>query len=663
MSVKVVCRGRDAAGIDSGNGSDILIYNMSAFGRAVVSLLVLAGFAGATLPIRMAHSVERLANGNTLIVDGGQIGNATGRAFEVDSLGRLVWAYLKSDINWTHTARRLANGNTLITASAIDRVLEVNAAGDSVWSPAGLNYPNDAIRLSSGNTLITDRDNNRVIEVDPTGTVQWSYTQLLRPHNATRLPNGNTLVCDSDRDRVLEIEPGGSVVWSCTNGLNWPRCAQRLPGFHTLIAASQSNRVVEVDSLGAVVWACSTASPYTGLRLGNGNTLISSQQRVIEVNPGRQVVWQYPLVAAVVVETLWVVNPATGCSLYVHIHRPAYASAANRVPGVILAPSEDSYGSYMDGSGLPDNIARDGFVVLHFDPDGRGLSSAYPEDYYGFRHQDGMHACAEVLAAREFTDITRLGVYSLSYGVTVASGMIARYPTPAMKFLLDWEGPADRYQSYQDSGGHVPVPPDSESFWLEREAARFVKSVPSFYLRQQSLNDHNYWRADKRHCIQLIDSATSTIHGGAGISSWTRVNDSIMNPANRTYTMTDPPTWIPEAQEPQNLPRVLLYLHELADMSPLTGIRASRVVGERHERGLSVSPNPCRGRLRVRAAQASSCRLKQFEVRDVTGSVRKVFGLDTDIGSEIDLRDLPNGAYFLSVPGSPSSAARIVLLR
>ena len=36
--------------------------------------------------------------------------------------------------------------------------------------------------------------------------------------------------------------------------------------------------------------------------------------------------------------------------------------------------------------------------------------------------------------------------------------MIARHAEPPVKFLLDFEGPADRSQTCQDSGGFVPVP-------------------------------------------------------------------------------------------------------------------------------------------------------------------------------------------------------------
>jgi len=145
--------------------------------RLSVLLVLVAGGpapAATSVPV-LAFGVERLPDGNTLIADGGDGSDLNARALEVDSRGRLVWAYLKSDVPFLHTARRLANGNTLMSSSNGDRVVEVNRDGDTVWAmTSGLDYPNEAYRLSNGNTLITDRDNNRVIEVTPQRAIVWS---------------------------------------------------------------------------------------------------------------------------------------------------------------------------------------------------------------------------------------------------------------------------------------------------------------------------------------------------------------------------------------------------------------------------------------------------------------------------------------------------------
>jgi hypothetical protein len=592
--------------------------------------------------------VERLPNGNTLIADGRALNDA--RVLEVDSLGRLVWAYVKSDVPFVHTARRLANGNTLMSSSFGNKVVEVNRDGDRVWfDSTDLSYPNEAYRLANGNTLITDRDNNRVIEVTPQRVIVWSYTNVTGPHNGNRLANGNTLISDSDNNRVIEVDSAGNVVWQYATGLLWPRCAQRLSNGNTLIADSRHDRVIEVSQEGVIVWSAGgLPTPFAAVRLGNGNTLVSEMARVVELTPADSIVWQYPNTVPVVVETLWVVNPADSCSLYVHIHRPASAGPDNRMPGLVLVPGGVGFGSSFDSAGIPDNIASDGFAFLHFDPDGRGQSSAYPENYDGYVHQDGMHACLSLLAGRDYVDTSRLGVYAQSYGITMGSGMIARYSEPRIKFLLDFEGPADRYQTCVDSGGFVPMPPDSDAFWQEREAARFMKQVPGAYLRMQPQVDSNPRIPDNRHAIQLIDSATAAAYGGAGISSWTRVNDSLMNPVNRVYVLLDPPAWIPEVQELQNSVRVLLYLHEVADMN-LTDVVEHRSAGP--DASLQVMPRPCRGVVQVGLPPGLGKR--DLRVHDVCG--RLVARTVVPAGSAhatLDLRHLQPGVYCVSAAGA-----------
>ena len=608
-------------------------------------------FVAASVPV-LPLGIERLPDGNTLIAHAGQLMFTDARAIEVDSLGRLVWAYIKCDVPFLHTARRLPNGNTLMSASFGNKVVEVNRDGDRVWlDSSGLGYSNEAYRLANGNTLITDRDNDRVIEVDTARNIVWSYTNLLHPHNGSRLPNGNTLVCDSDNDRVVEVGASGEVVWQYGVNLDWPRCAQRLGNGNTLIADSYHNRVIEVDGSGAVVWSASDLPvPFAAVRLDNGNTLVSANTRVVELTPGGSTVWQYPNTVAVVVETLWVVNPSSGCSLYVHIHRPANAGPDNRVPGVIIVPGGMGYGSSHDATGLPDDIASDGFALLHFDPDGRGLSSAYPENYDGHVQQDGMHECLSLLATRDYVDTSRLGVYTRGYGITMGSGMIARYAEPRVKFLLDFEGPANRYQTGQDSGGFVPVPGDSDSFWQEREAARFMKQVPAAYLRIQTEVDHDTTVSDNRHCIELIDSATAVAYGGAGISPWTRVNDSLMNPSNRVYpssSLLGLPVWIPETQATQSFLRVLLYLHELAG-SDLSFVSERRTAGP--AASLRAFPHPCRGVLQVEL-QPMTVR-RELQVHDVCG--RLIARTVVPAGSRqsaLDLRDLRSGVYYVSTAG------------
>ena len=256
--------------------------------------------------------VERLPGGNTLITDGGGAYYTTTDAsiMEVDATGNLVWQYA-GHLAFPHSAERLPNGDTLISDTTNDRVFRVDATGEIVWSSddwgggngtlsdgSHLHYPNDAELLETGTLLITDRNNDRVIEVDDAGQIVWSFTQLTRPHNGDRLPGGNTMIANSEANLVVEVDPAGEIVWSYGEGgaLNWPRDADRLPNGNTLVTDSRGNRVIEVDSAGQVVWSFEgLAIPYEADRLPNGNTLIAdnNHRQVLEISPAGEVVWMF----------------------------------------------------------------------------------------------------------------------------------------------------------------------------------------------------------------------------------------------------------------------------------------------------------------------------------------------------------------------------------
>jgi hypothetical protein len=278
--------------------------------------------------------VDRLPDGHTLITDGGQPpGGATGaqpgsgsKIIEVDQAGNIVWLF-DQGLNWAHNADRLPNGHTLISDTGHDRVIEIDAAGAVVWNSddislsdgSVLDYPNDANWLPNDHLLITDRDNHRVIEIARDGTIVWQFgetgapgndgSHLNGPHNADRLPSGNTIVADSLNNRILEIAYDGSIVWQypppapllprsfAPLPLDWPRDADRLENGNTLITDSRHDRIIEVTPTGQVVWEYDDLDlPYDADRLSNGNTLISGSPSggVIEVDSSGAIVWQYP---------------------------------------------------------------------------------------------------------------------------------------------------------------------------------------------------------------------------------------------------------------------------------------------------------------------------------------------------------------------------------
>jgi hypothetical protein len=175
--------------------------------------------------VTSAESVQRLANGNTLIADNGRM-----KVIEIDKDKKVVWEFDVPNDNKRKTptmrqVRRLDNGNTLICASTEDKVLEVSPEKKVVWSHA-LPFPYLATRLANGNTLISSGDGYGsprgffVVEVSKEGKELWKYggdgapeeQKLKWPSGHVRLANGNTLIAEARGAVIREVSPDKKIV-------------------------------------------------------------------------------------------------------------------------------------------------------------------------------------------------------------------------------------------------------------------------------------------------------------------------------------------------------------------------------------------------------------------------------------------------------------------
>jgi outer membrane protein assembly factor BamB len=210
----------------------------------------------------------------------------------------------------TCSAILIAGISLAANASASDRDLHSNPNH-------GFNRP--------GNILIADQFNNRVIETDPAGNIVWSFG--LGPNDfSAHSPIG---VNDAERvgdltlmagtgtpaglipqapdgaadNRVMLVDKSGRIVWqygqfgitgSGPNQLNTPVQCTFLPNFHVLISDQGNNRIIEVNLRKQIVWqypgsntndADQLNAPNSAELLANGHILIAdeSNNRVIEV--------------------------------------------------------------------------------------------------------------------------------------------------------------------------------------------------------------------------------------------------------------------------------------------------------------------------------------------------------------------------------------------
>jgi hypothetical protein len=183
-----------------------------------------------------------------------------------------------------------------------------------------------------GNILIADQFNNRVIEIDPSGKIVWSFGRgpndfsaksIIGVNDAQRVGE-DTLMAGTGTpagvipqapdgaadNRVMLVDPFGDIVWqygrfgqsgSGPNLLNTPVQCTFLPNFDVLITDQANNRIIEVNFWKKIVWsypgsntndADQLVDPNSAELLENGHILIADQgnNRAIEVTRGEKIV-------------------------------------------------------------------------------------------------------------------------------------------------------------------------------------------------------------------------------------------------------------------------------------------------------------------------------------------------------------------------------------
>ena len=263
-----------------------------------------------------------------------------GLALGVSCLLSLLLGVVAVQADSQHHSREFNRpGNILISDQFNNRVIEVDPAGNIVWSfglgpndfsPRSVIGVNDAQRIGNVFTLMAGTGtpagvipqapngaaDNRVMIVDRNGHVIWQYGQfgqtgdgpnlLSTPVQSTWLPNRHVLITDQGNNRIIEVNLRKQIVWqypgSNTNDadqLNSPNSAELLENGHILIADENNNRAIEVTradvvvksfTAGGTLGACAFAS-----RLDNGDTLLTDagNSRAVEVDANDNVVWQY----------------------------------------------------------------------------------------------------------------------------------------------------------------------------------------------------------------------------------------------------------------------------------------------------------------------------------------------------------------------------------
>ncbi len=235
------------------------------------------------------HDLHRLGNGHILFQ------TSWTRLVEVDPAdNRVVWEYDSAKANGNagkavevHAFQRLANGDTMIVESGVGRIIEVDAEGVLKKAiPLKRNYPSThsdtrlARKLDNGHYLVAHERDGWVREYDPEGNVVWEYDVPLfgrepKPGHgpeafgdqcfcAVRLKNGNTLIASGNGHSVIEVTPDREIVWKLEQRelpgiqLAWVTTLEVLPSGNIVIgnchAGPEHPQIVEITRDKQVVW-------------------------------------------------------------------------------------------------------------------------------------------------------------------------------------------------------------------------------------------------------------------------------------------------------------------------------------------------------------------------------------------------------------------------
>ncbi len=193
----------------------------------------------------------------------------------------------------------------LYASEGAKKIFSYDSAGKVAWEyPAEMSR--DVWRLPNGNVLFCYNDNyagqrndnpGGVMEVTPDKKIVFHFKTTGQVWACQRLTNGNTLVGAASQGKLLVVNPLGSIVKTIIlrnkPGHSCLRYARGLPNGNFLVAEESSNAVREYDAEGALVREIVTGfPPFAAVRLANGNTVISGQSGIVEVDAAGKIVWR-----------------------------------------------------------------------------------------------------------------------------------------------------------------------------------------------------------------------------------------------------------------------------------------------------------------------------------------------------------------------------------
>jgi hypothetical protein len=270
---------------------------------------------GSDLDVTWFYDVDALDNGN-LFVSGTASGASTVYEYDPEA-DEIVWKQRFEEVHDTHDADLINNGTEILVANMRnynttsevneDRIFVYNRTTEEItwewqfetqtnWTKsqggtyaaeppkADWTHVNDVDKIGDGQYLISPRNFDQVMvinrstrEIDLRLGSDNNHDVMHEQHNPdyheSEDGNPTITVADSENDRIVEYEKRGGS-WTRTwelgsnQDFNWPRDADRLPNGNTLVTDSNNQRVVEVTPQGEIVWEFYAPwAPYDATRV------------------------------------------------------------------------------------------------------------------------------------------------------------------------------------------------------------------------------------------------------------------------------------------------------------------------------------------------------------------------------------------------------------
>ena len=259
-------------------------------------------------------------NGSNLLVSGTAQGGSVVYEFNPQT-DEIVWKQRFDEVYDTHDADLINNGSEILVANMRnynttsevneDRIFIYNRTteeitwewqfekqtnwtkeqgGDYAAKPPNNDWThvNDVDKINEGSYLISPRNFDQVMVINrSTKAIEMrlgsdnNYDVMHEQHNPQFLRSENgtptVLVADSENDRIVEYAKRDSDwkrTWELgsSQSFNWPRDADRLPNGNTLIVDTNNQRVMEISPQGEIVWEFYAPwAPYDAERITYGD--------------------------------------------------------------------------------------------------------------------------------------------------------------------------------------------------------------------------------------------------------------------------------------------------------------------------------------------------------------------------------------------------------